>query len=449
MNIVLLSGGSGKRLWPLSNHARSKQFLQLLKGEHGQPESMLQRVYRQVKKQNEHHRVVIATNQIQVDAIHKQISKDIELVIEPERRNTFPAVALSVAYLVLEGQADLDEVVAVLPVDPYVEHSYFDCLEVMKQGVEDGVADLLLMGIKPTYPSEKYGYITYDAQINKNYVLSVYGYEEKPTLEQAKCYIEQGACWNAGVFVFKLRFIYEYLKEIIDFKTYDDVISQYHLLKKTSFDREIVEHIPSKGVVLYGGEWKDLGTWNTITEEMEEATIGEVMVDDATVNSHVINELDIPMIVLGGENLIVAASPDGILISDKQKSSYMKPFVDQINNRPMFEKRRWGEYKVLDYVTYEDGQKSLTKHLIMEPEECISYQSHGLRTEIWTIVDGSGILILNDKAKNVVRGDVIQIPQGMKHAMKAITQLHFIEVQMGIDLVEDDIKRYEFDWNNI
>ncbi|MFI3201064.1 MAG: sugar phosphate nucleotidyltransferase [Eubacteriales bacterium] len=450
MNIVLLSGGSGKRLWPLSNHTRSKQFLQLLKNEENEDESMVQRIYRQIQAVEGEHTILIATNQTQIDSITNQLPREVELVVEPERRNTYPAILLTAAYLAFVKKKSLEEPIMILPVDPYVGKEYFHTLSTMEHIVVENIAELVLMGVRPTYPSEKYGYIQKSEELclwNNEEAYRVCSYCEKPELETAKQYVQQGAFWNAGVFGCKLGFLVRYLQEELQVNTYEEALGAYHSIEAISFDRKVVEHTKSIAMVAYNNNWKDLGTWNTLTEEMNHHTIGEVIVDDTTKNTHIINELSIPMVVLGAKDLIVAASPDGILISNKSTSSYMKPYVDQLDNRPMFEQRRWGEYKVLDYETYQDGMKSLTKHLQMNPGEFISYQSHGKREEIWTIVDGEGILVLNEEEDFVTRGRVIQIEKGMKHALKAITNLHFIEVQIGEELVEEDIRRYDYNWN--
>lgn len=179
-----------------------------------------------------------------------------------------------------------------------------------------------------------------------------------------------------------------------------------------------------------------------MTEEMEEECIGLVTMGEDTVHTNVINELAIPIVVLGAKDMIVAASPDGILVADKQKSSYLKSYVNGINERPMFEERRWGNYKVLDYIQYEDGTKSLTKHLTIKAGESISYQRHHVRDEIWTIVDGTGDLLIDGHIRNVRRGDVAYITKGQKHAMEAHEgcDLHFIEVQIGTELAETPSK---------
>lgn len=162
MRIILLSGGSGKRLWPLSNDARSKQFLKLLKAPDGSRESMLQRVVRQIKASGLDASITVATSVSQKDAITTQLGAHVDVVTEPERRSTFPAIALAVTHLLKEKQCSRDEVVVVMPIDPYTESGYFDVIAQMAEAAEKGVADLVLMGIRPTRPSSKFGYIVPD-----------------------------------------------------------------------------------------------------------------------------------------------------------------------------------------------------------------------------------------------------------------------------------------------
>lgn len=448
MNIILLSGGSGKRLWPLSNETRSKQFLKLIRNDDQVSESMVQRVYRQIREAGIDAKIVVATGKSQIDSIQSQLGQMVDIVQEPERRDTFPAIALAGSYLALEKKMSLDEVVVVLPVDPFAELHYFQTLQKMEAVVSADLAHLALMGIHPTYPSAKYGYIipdgiSYHDEIEYH---RVDRFQEKPTEELAEQLIVEGALWNGGVFAFKLGYLMNIVSQNLMFDNYDDVYQQYEKLTKTSFDYAVVEKEPSIAMVEYDGIWKDLGTWNTLTEVMDDLTIGKVIMADTCENTHVINELDIPIAVMGTTDLIIAASPDGILVSNKQQSSYLKPLVDKIQQRPMFEERRWGEYKVLDYNVYSDQSLSLTKHMFIKSGKDISYQSHKIRDEIWTIVDGTGYLLIDGHIRNVRRGDVAYITKGMKHAIKAMTDLHFIEVQIGSELSETDIERHAWEW---
>lgn len=440
MNIVLLSGGSGKRLWPLSNEVRSKQFLKLLCDKEGKHESMVQRVYRQITDAGIHARIVVATSASQVEAIRGQLPKDVDIVVEPERRNTFPAIVLAASYLASRRKIDLEETVIVLPIDPYVDVAYFECFRKMDEEVQKGTADMVLMGITPSYPSEKYGYILQGEQG------VVTGFKEKPDEETAARLIQEGALWNAGVFAFRLNYLMEIADQYVQNRDFDDITKHYGDLKKDSFDYEVVEKTKSLAVVPYSGEWKDIGTWNTLTEEMEEESVGYAVTGEDCENTHVINELSIPVVALGTKNIVVAASPDGILVSDKHKSSYIKPYVENITGRPMYEERRWGEYKVYDYIQYKDGTKSLTKHITVHAGMAQDYQLHHYKDEVITVVNGSGEFVIDGCLMKLSYGDTICIRRGQKHTMRAIEDLQMICVQIGEEISEEDVEVYEWRW---
>ena len=440
MNIVLLSGGSGKRLWPLSNEVRSKQFLKLLCDKEGKHESMVQRVYRQITDAGIHARIVVATSASQVEAIRGQLPKDVDIVVEPERRNTFPAIVLAASYLASRKKIDLEETVIVLPVDPYVDVAYFECFRKMDEEVQKGTADMVLMGITPSYPSEKYGYILQGEQG------VVTGFKEKPDEETAARLIQEGALWNAGVFAFRLNYLMEIADQYVQNRDFDDITKHYGDLKKDSFDYEVVEKTKSLAVGPYSGEWKDIGTWNTLTEEMEEESVGYAVTGEDCENTHVINELSIPVVALGTKNIVVAASPDGILVSDKHKSSYIKPYVENITGRPMYEERRWGEYKVYDYIQYKDGTKSLTKHITVHAGMAQDYQLHHYKDEVITVVNGSGEFVIDGCLMKLSYGDTICIRRGQKHTMRAIEDLQMICVQIGEEISEEDVEVYEWRW---
>ena len=155
MNIILLSGGSGKRLWPLSNEVRSKQFLKVVRDESGKTESMVQRVYRQLMASEVNADITIATSATQVESIRSQLGDGVSIVVEPERRNTFPAIVLASAYLCFEKACDPNETIIVLPVDPYVDEEYFQTLKKLDEAVQASTAGILLMGGQATHPSRK------------------------------------------------------------------------------------------------------------------------------------------------------------------------------------------------------------------------------------------------------------------------------------------------------
>ncbi|MDE6793093.1 MAG: cupin domain-containing protein [Muribaculaceae bacterium] len=446
MQIILLSGGSGSRLWPLSNDARSKQFLRLLPVEGSEErESMVQRVVRQIREARLDAPVTVATAVTQQDSIISQLGNDVNIVTEPSRRDTFPAICLASEYLAKVKNCPEDEVVVVMPCDPYTEVGYFNTIYEMRKCVEENVADLILMGILPTYPSAKYGYVVPGNPLGEK-VLKVARFTEKPDVPTAEKLIEEGAFWNGGVFAFRLGYLTKIAEKYVDYPTFEEIREHYSDFPKISFDYQVVEKAASVAVVPFKGNWRDLGTWNTLTDELRHHTYGNVTVDGTGVNTHIINELDIPVMCIGTENLVVAASPDGILVSEKSRSEDIKRFADTLKRRPMYEERRWGFYKVIDYIQFSDKFCALTKQLTLNPGCSISYQEHSCRDEVWTFIDGEGELVLDDVRQPVKRGDTIRILKGQRHALRAITSLTFIEVQSGTELVETDIKRFPYSW---
>jgi len=437
MNVVLLSGGSGKRLWPLSNDVRSKQFIKIFKREDGQYESMVQRVYRQIKTVDAEATVTIATSKTQVSAINNQLGENVGISIEPCRRDTFPAIALATAYLVDVKGIDPEEPVVVCPVDPYVEDDYFRMLKELGNQAEKGEANLVLMGIEPTYPSEKYGYII---PADKNGISRVKTFKEKPTKDVAEEYIRQGALWNGGVFAYKLKYVMDKAHELIDFDDYEDLFSKYETLKKISFDYAVVEQEKKIQVMRFGGQWKDLGTWNTLTEAMVENVVGNGILNEKCEGVHIVNEMDVPILAMGLHDVVISASPEGILVSDKEQSSYIKPFVDAMDQQIMFAEKSWGSFKVIDVET-----GSMTIKVTLNPGHSMNYHSHKYRDEVWVVVSGTGMTVVDGMEQKVKAGDVITMSAGCRHTVMAETELKLIEVQLGTEISVQDKQKYELE----
>ncbi|PPA69495.1 sugar phosphate nucleotidyltransferase [Jeotgalibacillus proteolyticus] len=449
MKLILLSGGSGKRLWPLSNDNRSKQFLKMLQDDKNELQSMVQRVWGQINKVGLAESTLIATSKMQRDMIHSQVGANVPIVVEPERRDTFPAIALASAYLYSEESVDENETVMVLPVDPYVEDHFFDSVREVEKALLHTGADLGLMGVQPTYPSTKYGYIVPNEILENGKWLDVAHFAEKPAEEKAEELLAQKAIWNSGVFGFRLGYLLNILRDKGWSLDYTRLSESYSDLPKISFDYEVVEKAKKIVAVPYEGYWKDLGTWNTLTEEMGTASIGKGTLCDDNINTHLINELDIPVTVIGTENLVVAASPDGILVADKASSHKIKEIVADYDQKPMYEERIWGWSRVLDYAKYEDGQEMVTKRIHIKAGANSSFHFHRLRDEVWTIVRGEGELALDDHVTRVKAGDIIHLPAGKKHGIKAFKDLEFIEVQTGQGISDEDFERIYFEWDDV
>ena len=439
MNIILLSGGSGKRLWPLSNDVRSKQFIKLFKDGEGNYESMVQRVYRQITNVDKDAKLTIATSKSQVPAIASQLGDKVSVCVEPCRRDTFPAIALASTYLHDELGVPVDECVVVCPVDPYVEDDYYECVASLEQQVNSGKANITLMGVEPTYPSDKYGYIIPES---KEDISSVSEFKEKPDTETAKKYLEQGAMWNAGVFAFKLGYLIDIAHKLIDFTDYRDLYDKYETCTKISFDYAVVEKESSISVVRYKGQWKDVGTWNMMAEAMADKAMGNATLDDTCENTNVINELDIPVLVMGAKNMVVAASSDGILVSDKEQSGYMKPYVEKISTGVRYADKSWGTFTVIDI---QPG--AMTVRALIHPGCRMTYQSHDLRDEVWTIASGTGTAVIDGMEQRVKPGDVVSIAAGCKHTIIADKdcELGIIEIQIGDEISAEDKTVYPFE----
>ena len=473
MNIILLSGGSGKRLWPLSNDIRSKQFIKIFKKEDGTYESMVQRMYRQIKSVDPSATVTIATSKTQVSAINNQLGENVGVSIEPDRRDTFPAIALATAYLNEVMGVDRNEPVVVCPVDPYVQDEYFVALKKVCDRAGQSDANLVLMGMEPTYPSEKYGYIIPEkmhpeasasavsgiscksasetsfescpGEIDKDgtpidspAVEMVKEFKEKPDLETAKKYIEQGALWNGGVFAYRLSYVLDKAVEYLDYKGYKDLFDRYSTLTKISFDYAVVEKEPKIEVMRFSGEWKDLGTWNTLTEAMSTPTLGEAILNENCEDVHVINELNVPVLAMGMKGAVICASAQGILVSDKEQSSYIKPFVDKIDQQIMFAEKSWGSYQVINV-----DPQSQTVKVTLNPGHEMHYHSHKNRDEVWTVIAGKGRAIIDDEVTEISVGDTLTMKAGQKHKVIATTELKLIEVQIGKEISVHDKEKHE------
>ena len=181
----------------------------------------------------------------------------------------------------------------------------------------------------------------------------------------------------------------------------------------------------------------DLGTWNTLTETMEETVVGEGVIGAECQNVHIVNELDMPILAMGLSDVVISASPEGILISDKKQSSYIKPYVDKIDKQVMFAEKSWGSFRVLDVES-----ESLTIKVTLNPGHSMNYHSHKNRDEVWTVISGCGRTIVDGMEQTVKTGDVITMSAGCRHTVIAQTELKLIEVQLGREISVHDKQKY-------
>ncbi|MCY9513102.1 sugar phosphate nucleotidyltransferase [Paenibacillus apiarius] len=437
MKLVLLSGGSGKRLWPLSNDSRSKQFIRVKHSNENDDQmrfSMLQKVWEQIKKAGLQQSAVIAAGRGQQELLLSQLDHDVPLVLEPERRDTFPAIALACTYLHSVLNTAEDEVIVVMPVDVDVDDDYFAELRALANGLAHAEDNLALMGIQPSYPAEKYGYIipAPDQGLQQS-LLKVQRFIEKPAAPEAEKWIKLGALWNCGVFAFRLSYVLRILKQNGWPTLYEDLIAHYEWLPQNSFDYEVVEKEKQISVKPFAGRWNDLGTWNEWTEQMKEPMYGKGYVSKDCLNTHVINELNIPVVALGITDAVIVASPDGILISDKAASTGLKQVVQTLSMPPMYQEALYGWYTILHLGDAMGEYGSVTKRVHMYAGKQMSDQKHAHRSELWTLIRGEALVCIEDGRRFTARaGDSIQIPPGSKHSIKAITAVDLIVIQIEI-----------------
>ncbi len=415
---------------------------------------MVQRVVRQLRESGTGGEITVATSASQHDVILSQLGAGISVVTEPERRDTFPAIALAASWLAFEKGCSEDETVVVMPCDPFTEAGYFKAVGRMARAVEAGAADLVLMGIRPATPSSKFGYVVpgpgapdrVDGADDTYNIYKVSRFTEKPDPDTAAELISEGAFWNGGVFAFRLGYMTGIVRRYVDAASFTEIRSRYGEFPKISFDYEVVEKARSVAVVPFDGSWKDLGTWNALTEELQDRATGNVIMDDACENTHVVNELEIPVMCIGTRNLVVAASYDGILVSDRDRSESIRSYADSLHGRPMYVECSWGEYRVLGIEESPDGFMSVTRKVTLRAGREISYRVHRLRSEVWTFTDGEGTVALDGCVRPVRHGSTVCIPEGTAHAVKALRDLHFIEIQSGRTVADDDFELLDWVW---
>lgn len=398
MNIILLSGGSGKRLWPISNDIRSKQFIKLFKNnKNDEYESMIQRIYDQIKNVDKESVITIATSKNQVPYIRNQLGDKVEISLEPFRRDTFPAIALATSYLKDIKKIPEDETVIVCPVDPYVDEQYFKSLQKLEMVSKKSKSNLTLMGIKPTCASEKFGYII---PKDNSEVSEVLTFKEKPNKELAEEYIKQNALWNGGVFAFKLKYLMDVAHKLIDFSDYEDLFNKYESLTKISFDYAVVEKENNINVVRFSGKWEDLGTWNSLTEVLNERIIGNGLLSEDCNNTNIINELDIPVLGIGLENIVVGVSEDGILVSEKDKADGIKRFVDNFKYDPKIVEKNWGMVRNINY----DSDSNIDMVVVKKGNE-LEYKYKD--DEKCIILSGDGVIKINHDNVPIEKGNIL------------------------------------------
>ncbi|WP_068501536.1 sugar phosphate nucleotidyltransferase [Paenibacillus kribbensis] len=444
MQLVLLCGGAGKRLWPLSNDIRSKLFLRLLPALDGQMESMLSRVYRQLTAAGLDSSALLLAHQSQVNLALRHTEGRLPVLGEPAKRGTFTAAAFAAAYFHARG-VGLDEIVCIAPADMFAGEDFFHSVAALSDLLLDSGADLAMLGTRPTHPSDQYGYIVPGQQTGrsgKSSYASVARFTEKPDRIGAQQLISQGALWNCGIYAFKLRYMLACM-ERSDLPLNDKALcSMYDGLPVRSFDEEIAERAERAVVLPYEGEWRDIGSWQTLTEQLGSRVIGRGQISGPAHDTHIVNELPFPLHVIGVEGIIAAASPDGILIAAKSHAHAIKEKLGTLKLRPMHGETSWGNYQVLDEFDHRSLNDILAIRLTVLPDHRLNGHYHGSGLKVWTIVSGRGEVMLNGERFTAVSGSVFRIPVDTHHTIRADQDkpLELIEVRLGESLVNSFYK---------
>lgn len=446
MQIVLLSGGSGKRLWPLSNEIRSKAFLKLLHTENGGMESMIERVCRGLSEAGLLESSCIVTHRSQVEITRKSVGEQITLLAEPQKRGTFTAVALAASYLHSVKKLDPKEIVAVIPVDSYVEASFFKQLLLFPGVLAKSQAELALLGVRPEFPSTQFGYILPGEGSDSTDFLNVAQFAEKPDEAKAAEFIAKGGLWNCGVFSCTLGFLLSCLEERNLPVDYTPFLDQYDRVPERSFDYEVLEHTRRAVVIPYSGVWADIGSWDTLTPHLQDKVIGSGSVSEDSQGSYLINELSCPVHVICAPGLIVAAGADGILVAGIDQAKRIKQKLEgRAAAKPMIEEKRWGSTRILDF-SRSAGMEVTTSKITILPGKHTSYHFHKHTKEIWSFLSGSGEYLINGKLQAFIAGDTVTVPAGIKHGLRAITPLELIIIEMVDGPDVEDFVRVSEEW---
>ncbi len=457
---VILSGGSGTRLWPVSRQSFPKQFCEFL------DESLFAKTIKRVLPLGSPWVVTVRDLKVLTERGLREFGIPQELALyEPMARNTAPAIAFLCK--VFEARGLANEVVGVFPADHLIEDeaAFRSAVEKAKAFALDG--HVVTLGVRPTYPATGYGYIeTSGPASGKNGdALRAVRFREKPDEATAKSFLEQGGYyWNAGMFIFKVSRMIEHLASLAPdvwgaFSDLKDDLSNlesiYQKARSISIDYAVMEKLEEHVCIPCDFAWSDLGSWDAISSLPEGSVpcLEAVVEVDGARDNFVFGRPGRSYAIAGLSNLIVVDTADALLVANKGASEKVKDVVEELKNRSIssaqqhsFEVRPWGRFDVL----FDDSDFK-SKVITVDPGAQLSLQSHQKRAEHWIIVRGQGEVVLDDKTIPVSAGDHVHIPIGAKHRMRntGTTPLKFVEVQLGSYFGEDDIVRYQDDYKRV
>lgn len=453
---VVISGGSGTRLWPVSRVKMPKQFCELF-------DESLQTL--SLKRAEKLGSPIILTNTDLKALTEKNIlsaESKAQVLYEPMAKNTGPAIAFLCRYLELNNHAD--DVIGIFPSDHMIENET-EFLKIARKAEDEAQKGFVVtLGIKPSFPSTGYGYIN-TSSITLNTPGEVLSFKEKPTLEAASGYLKAGTYfWNAGIFIFKVSSMISHFKtkcpdvwnvanqiQKTDIEN-GNLKSLYEKFQNISIDYCVMEKLGPKELRCIPCDigWSDVGSWDAVASLFDNRKADFVPVEVMSSNNFTQGLKNKIYAFIGVHNLVVIDTADALLISQKGLTQNVKDVVDQLKKldhkvirEHTFEERPWGRYEIL---REEDNFKSKIIHVM--PGQQISYQSHDRREEHWVITKGFGEVVLNDEIVPVKQGSYIKIPLKAKHRIRNTAKdiMEFIEVQTGSYFGEDDITRYQDDY---
>lgn len=449
MHIVLLSGGAGKRLWPLSNELRSKLFIKLLPSPAGGLETMIGRVCRQLESLHLLDSTLIISHQDQANITALHTKGLIPVIGEPFKRGTFTAAALAALYLQSSGMAEDDDTICIAPADVFVGEDFFSSFKRLPEILNDSDADIALLGTRPTHASDQYGYVVPVGIEHKNGYLHVAQFMEKPEIRMAESLLHRGALWNCGVYAFSLSFMLTQIKEAGLPAHYDELVASYEHLPERSFDKQVAERTKRAIVLPFQGIWQDIGSWEALSAQLDSNVFGQGTISGQSSNSHIINELSLPIHVIGVPGIIAAASPDGILIANKKNSNDIKDQLGSQPLQPMYGEATWGSYRVVDRFTTEEDTTVTVLNVSVMPGKNIGLREHRSGHKAWTVLTGSGQVLLDGQIMQVAAGTQFAMTLKGFYSILAETQMIVLETRISGPEGEDSVFFDAEDWEKI
>ena len=467
---IILAGGTGSRLWPLSRKTFPKQFLNLLDSE----DTMLQKTYKRIEKLDDIYRPIVICNEEHRFIVGHQMEEiniePLEILLEPEGRNTAPAITIA-ALKVLDifKDTNIDPILLILSSDHQIKDIKKFHLAI-KNSIQEALKDnLIIFGVPPTHPATGYGYIKSENQLEHNEysAIKVDSFIEKPDEKTAGKFIkDKKYSWNSGMFVFKATAILNEIKSFAPeiLKNCKQCIDQsikdldFLRLEKRSFlncqdvsiDISVFEKTKKAFVIPLSCGWDDLGSWESIWKMSKKdhngnSKSGRVLTDE-TKDSLIISKEKL-VVGIGLENLVIVETKDAVLVSNKNYAQNVKNIVSLMNKKGFNEAnnhkvvfRPWGSF-----VSIEEGKTWQIKKIEVNPESSLSLQMHFHRSEHWIVVNGTAKVEIGNLEKIIGPNESVYVPLGAKHRLSNPTKLPLtlIEIQSGSYLGEDDIKRFE------